>query len=336
MSGYTETTSRRIWSGCVGLQRVSSLPNTFQSIDGHRLPVFSDIVVCVSGIPELERRADIRRIVEQQGGAYVKAIERPVRVTHLLCSGDEESDKMRYAEKFIMRGEAQLHMVWEDWFWDSLKVKGRLDEARYNVRNPRPPPVVLRNTQPNIPDSTASSRANSMNAPVPPPPPADELDEEAACVKVMPDITLRVWTGLLERRGYEVTNGEVIRSPSRSQNPSRSLTPPLERRRAKNSSVISAVRSDNTFKAAAAGSSRPMPFKRTSTTSSSSSRQSGSQAGPSNQSKSASPKPSIFSGTRFALLDEAHTSAVVAAIEENGGCVVSGNGADIYVVRLSR
>ncbi|TEB31512.1 hypothetical protein FA13DRAFT_1663343, partial [Coprinellus micaceus] len=306
-----------------------------RSIEGHRLPVFSDVVVCVSGIPELERRADIRRIVEQQGGAYVKAIERPVRVTHLLCSGDEESDKIRYAEKFIMRGEAQIHMVWEDWFWDSLKVKGRLEEARYNVRNPRPPPVVLRNTQPNIPDSTAPSRANSMNARGPPPPPTDELDEEAACVRVVPDITLKVWTGLLERRGYEVTNGEVIRSPSKSQNPSRSLTPPLERRKAKNSGVISAVRSDNTFKAAAAGSSRPMPFKRPSTASSSSSRPNGSQEGPSNQSKSASPKRNFFSGMRFALLDEAYTPAVVAAIEENGGSVVLGDGADIYVVRLS-
>lgn len=336
MSGYMETTSRRIWSGCVRLDRVLVLPNTLQSIEGHRLPVFSDVVVCVSGIPELERRADIRRIVERQGGAYVKAIERPVRVTHLLCSGDEESDKIRYAEKFIMRGEAQIHMVWEDWFWDSLKVKGRLEEARYNVRNPRPPPVVLRNTQPDIPDSTVPSRANSMNDRAPPPPPADELDEEAACVKVVPDITLKVWTGLLERRGYEVTNGEVIRSPSKSQIPSRSLTPPLERRKAKNSGVISAVRSDNTFKAAAAGSSRPMPFKRASTASSSSSRQDRFQEGPSNQSKSASPKPNFFSGMRFALLDEAHTSAVVAAIEENGGSVALGDGADIYVVRLSR
>lgn len=84
--------------------------------------MFSNVVVCVSGIPELERRADIRRIVEQQGGAYVKAIERPVRVTHLLCSGDEETEKMKYAEKFISRGEAQIHMVWEDWFWDSLHL----------------------------------------------------------------------------------------------------------------------------------------------------------------------------------------------------------------------
>ena len=36
---------------------------------------------------------------------------------------------MRTAEKFVKRGEAKIHMVWEDWFWDSLKVKGRLEEA---------------------------------------------------------------------------------------------------------------------------------------------------------------------------------------------------------------
>lgn len=60
----------------------------------------------------------------QQGGKYVKNIERPVRVTHLLCSGDEETEKMHYACKFNERGEADIKLVWEEWFWDSLGFGG--------------------------------------------------------------------------------------------------------------------------------------------------------------------------------------------------------------------
>jgi hypothetical protein len=32
---------------------------------------------------------------------------------------------MRYAEKFSSRCEAKIHLVWEEWFWDSLDFGGR-------------------------------------------------------------------------------------------------------------------------------------------------------------------------------------------------------------------
>ena len=47
-----------------------------------------------------------------------------MRVTHLLCSGDEETEKMHYACKFNERGEADIKLVWEEWFWDSLGFGG--------------------------------------------------------------------------------------------------------------------------------------------------------------------------------------------------------------------
>jgi DNA replication regulator DPB11 len=47
-----------------------------------------------------------------------------VRVTHLLCSGDEETEKMHYARKFNERGEADIKLIWEEWFWDSLGFGG--------------------------------------------------------------------------------------------------------------------------------------------------------------------------------------------------------------------
>ena len=76
----------------------------------------------------------------------MKNLERPVRVTHLLCSGEEETDKMVYADKFNKQGEANIKMVWEEWFWDCLEFGGRFDEDNYLVTKPRPqrrtPPPV--------------------------------------------------------------------------------------------------------------------------------------------------------------------------------------------------
>ena len=111
-----------------------------QSVQDHRLPVFSGVVVCPSGITDITRRTEICKLVTAHQGSYAPKLERPVKVTHLLCSGDEETDKMRLAEKFKTRGEADIQLVWEEWFWDSLHYGGRFDEAPYHVRNPRPEP----------------------------------------------------------------------------------------------------------------------------------------------------------------------------------------------------
>ena len=78
----------------------------------------------LSGIDDITRRAEINKLLTQQHGVYVKNLERPVKVTHLLCSGDEVTDKIRYARKFNARGEANIHLVWEEWFWHSLDYGG--------------------------------------------------------------------------------------------------------------------------------------------------------------------------------------------------------------------
>lgn len=104
----------------------------------------------------MERRAQINRLVTKHGGKYVKIIERPVKVTHLVCGSatEDETDKMKYAQKFNQRGEANIRIVWEEWFWDSIdfggtcscmsvggvaeQSTGRFGEAAYKVSNPRP------------------------------------------------------------------------------------------------------------------------------------------------------------------------------------------------------
>jgi hypothetical protein len=84
----------------------------------------------LSGI-ETTRRAQIIKVLTQKNGVYTQNIERPVKVTHLLCSGDEETDKIRYANKFNARGEARIQIVWEEWFWDSLEFGGGFDRENH-------------------------------------------------------------------------------------------------------------------------------------------------------------------------------------------------------------
>lgn len=66
----------------------------------------------------------MNRLVTYNKGIFVINIERPVKVTHLLCSGDEKTDKMKYAEKFNQKGEANIKLVWEEWFWDCIHFGG--------------------------------------------------------------------------------------------------------------------------------------------------------------------------------------------------------------------
>jgi DNA replication regulator DPB11 len=102
------------------------IADTTQFVEKHRLPVFSGVVLSLSGITDIARRTEINKLLTRQQGVYVKNVERPVKITHLLCAGDEETDKMRCAEKFNKKGEANIHLIWEEWFWDCLEFGGKL------------------------------------------------------------------------------------------------------------------------------------------------------------------------------------------------------------------
>ncbi|KAI0788205.1 hypothetical protein C8Q74DRAFT_664413 [Fomes fomentarius] len=201
-----------------------------QSIKMHRLPPFAGVVVCVSGIGDVARRLEINQEVTKGGGTYVKQLERPVKVTHLLCgnTSEAESEKVRYAQKFNDMREAQIHIVWEDWFWDSLRFGGRFNEERYLVSNPRPSPRALpeavtlpppSSTAPDesgisseIQNAEASARGKAPVVPAPAP-----EEEEIASGKRVPAMTLHLWESILKPRGFEVQGGRLVRSPSKSQ-----------------------------------------------------------------------------------------------------------------------
>ncbi|KAF8813526.1 hypothetical protein BYT27DRAFT_7131662 [Phlegmacium glaucopus] len=358
--------------------------DTVKSVEQHRLPIFSGVILCPSGISDITRRTQINKLLVANEGTYLKNLERPVKVTHLLCSGDEETDKMCYAEKFNSRGEAKIHLVWEEWFWDSLDFGGRFDEAKYQVRRPRPERKTVGEvtSSPPPPSSEVPSQHDeppSSSAPKskqPPQPPQnstlDEMEEEKAFANVLPDATLLLWSKLLERRGYQVTDGEVILSPSKAHGPLSNAKKldmpnrPSSPQRHAGGSLISSFRRANSFAPVAQakdpGTSRQMPFRRSSSSVAgaiavaSSSKaatrppleeQLGrmqtsetireAEAGPSGSVPAASvPASMMFAGMVFRALGEARSPNVRRAIEELGGRMSTDQDEDVnfVIVRL--
>ncbi|KAG6919626.1 hypothetical protein DXG01_003490 [Tephrocybe rancida] len=318
-----------------------------EGITRHHLPIFSGVILCPSGINDITRRTQINKLLTQHGGIYLKNLERPVRVTHLLCSGDEETDKMRYAEKFNSRGEANVHLVWEEWFWDSLEFGGRFDEEKYQVRRPRPerksPPQETAVYSPPSSSAVQSDRPDNDQ---------DEPEEELAAVKRLPAATLQLWGSLLGRRGYEISDGELIKSPSKGPQPP--VPPPPQSPLAEKGkgSLIAQFRRSNSFappRSEATSSSRPQPFRRTRTTlvvetvansgsfmASAPPNRGENPNGESSKSATAG-TTGIFAGLKFTALGEAKSPSVRVAIEENGGRMLLGledEDVDYIIVRL--
>ncbi|KAF9525812.1 hypothetical protein CPB83DRAFT_858926 [Crepidotus variabilis] len=330
-----------------------------ESIETHRLPIFSGVIICPSGISDVTRRTRISRLVVQHQGVYATKLERPVKVTHLLCSGDEETDKMRYAEKFNGRGEAKIHLVWEEWFWDSVNFGGRFDETKYGVKRPRPEPRTQPETStPNPASSEVSSQHDqafpSSSAPQVSEPQsnkgnhtADDAlpEDEQAFTNVLPAVTLQLWSTLLNRRGYQVADGEVILSPSKIKDGNGGKKPekhfaedtPKPALLPEGASVISAFRRANSFAPVASrkDSSSGLPFRKGASASVAAMAQVP-VAGPSRiipadteplpqlpsamDDSTTSELPSqIFAGMTFQLLGEAKTANVRQAIEKLGG-----------------
>ena len=87
-----------------------------------------------------------------------------------------------------------------------------------------PPESSTTSDQPGISSEIQNVQASAADAGDPPPPPAagpsshsHEDDEEIASVKRVPAATLRLWQSILKPRGFEVQDGRLVRSPSKSQ-----------------------------------------------------------------------------------------------------------------------
>ncbi|KAL4066709.1 hypothetical protein J3A83DRAFT_4259044 [Scleroderma citrinum] len=338
--------------------------NFEESLSKYRLPAFSGVVLSFSGIDALDRRTEINRLLTAQQGVYLKNLERPVKVTHLLCSGDEETDKMRYAEKFNQRGEANIHLVWEEWFWDCLEFGGRFDERKYYVNRPRPErrslhevppstPIAIPDIQKDLDRSSNSLLQAQAGAQVPPPRSTFavinhlstelEEEEEVAAIKPTPAPTLHLWQSLLKSRSFEMDRGKLVRSPSKSQ-ASRSdpvrPRPPLKGvvngKGKEKESVISTFRRTSSFAHIQQEPSIRQPFRRET---------SFSAQGPEDAEGSTAKHPiiqevssiaTLFAGRTFRLLGEARCPNVRSAIEGCSGVVTDDDTAevDFIIVRL--
>ncbi|KAG0705816.1 hypothetical protein DFH29DRAFT_904916, partial [Suillus ampliporus] len=342
-----------------------------ETIPGYRLPIFSGITLSLSGIEDLEQRASINRALTRHGGTYVKAIERPVKVTHLLCAGDNETEKMRYADKFNKRGEAKIHVVWEEWFWDCLEFGGRFEEKRYAVTRPRPErkttneevttSIPVRDSAPGShPSNAIPVDGHLPRTPIPPKPSLEHdlaEEEELASLSQAPvrAVTLQLWGSLLRPRGFELdaVGNKLVRSPSKSQSMGGPPTSPTrlpvrlmpnarakgnekEREPQGKSSVISSFRRANSFAPPTKELGTRQPFRRTTTIAALGPEDAEGSEAPHRLQVEDSSMVTLFVGYRFRLLGEAKCANVRTAIESGGGVVMDEDtdNVDFIVVRL--
>lgn len=317
-------------------------------VEEHRLPTFSGITLCVSGIEDLDRRTNINRTVSQHCGKYVKNIERPVRVTHLLCSGDDETDKMRYARKFNERGEANIKLVWEEWFWDSLNFGGRFEETPYLVTRPRPERRQLLSLRKPCPiEPEPQQEQPQMDADVP-------EEEEIAVARRVPAAMLRVWESLLAPRGYTKVGSALVKAgPAEVSNST--LDPSLPRSGTKKDKGKQRALNPSSPPTARKGRSALATFTRSKSfapcttsmmedPSTSTARQPFRKAHslflPHIQSPAVhdDSKPQMFAGMRFRVRAEARSASVRSAIESCGGTWIENEdeeeSIDFVIVRL--
>ncbi|KAK7046773.1 hypothetical protein R3P38DRAFT_3346388 [Favolaschia claudopus] len=317
------------------------------SVAAHRLPIFSGVTLCTTGMTQIVRRTKVNKLLTAAGGSYVKALQRPVQVTHLLCASDTETEEMKYADKFNAAGEADppIKLVWEEWLWDSLEYGGRFDEAAYNARLPRPerkaPPVSAPQEQP-PPNDQKPSRDT-----------ADD-DEEWAPIQRLPSTTLQLWGSLLKTRGYQVAGNAVMLSPEKArqmvaQSRTQESTPEPDAPVGA-SGILSTFRRANSFaviprstaaaaRESSAGPSR-LPFGRAGSTRNLDGQRDtpppplsgGNKSGLKDEDAAAS----AFTGLRFLLRGDADALSVRNALESAGGMAVSnGDTTDYIIVRLN-
>lgn len=229
----------------------------------------------------------------------------------------------------------------------------------FSAATPPPPssdPSSQHDQPPSTPPQDSPHRSNSNDN--------DDAEDEPASINVLPTLTLQLWSGLLERRGYQIADGEVILSPSKKKaDPGKKQAkPPDSPRRAEipaRESVISSFRRANSFAPVAreeAGSLRQIPFKRAATSAvifavhdaqagpstpvitpprlDSSSKRCVAQPADSIPLASA---PKMFTGMSFRVLGEANCPTVRQAIEEQGGRICSDEEEVTFIiVRLVR
>lgn len=171
-------------------------------------------------------------------------------------------------------------------------------------------------------------------------------------MKRVPAVTLQIWQDLLKPRGFELQEGKLIRSPSKSQNPPRIVPDPFESPSknkgktravspekddrdaapAAKPSVIASFRRTQSFMRKPEDSSmQRRPFTRVPIT----------MAEPpvASSSSGLEQRHQLFQGKVFRAMGEARCPSVREAVEQAGGMLVSEGSdeeVDFIIVRLVR
>ena len=209
------------------------------------------------------------------------------------------------------------------------------------------------------PRSSPQPQDNSSNATLPPSSPpqlthphtTDHEEEEIAPVrKRIPHETLKLWENLLGPRGFEVVDGKLKRTPSKSQASQSYKQAPISPTKPKtrlvnavdNHSILSNFKRTNSFAIKPKGETRRRPFTRVATTGTpvtllglqQEAKQpiaSGSRL-PTDQTH----KGGIFSGKKFRALGEAKADNVKSVVEREDGFWIIDDleDVDFVIVRL--
>ncbi|TXT13776.1 hypothetical protein VHUM_01143 [Vanrija humicola] len=125
---------------------------THQSIESHRLLPFLGLKISITGIDQLDRRKQIIKLINQEGGVYSKDLDRTC--THLVSAypttdpKSKQSEKIKWSVKELgdramqrRRGkrldDPDMCIVYESWIWDCVGFHGRWNEDAYDARKPR-------------------------------------------------------------------------------------------------------------------------------------------------------------------------------------------------------
>ncbi|CDZ97539.1 Nucleotide excision repair factor NEF2, RAD4/CUT5 component [Phaffia rhodozyma] len=138
------------------------------SIAKHRLPIFRDLRICMSGFEIGPKRDEMIESIKQQKGFVSRVLDRSC--THLvtptgvgekvewakrvntdlnltLASGKParkikhveviETGTGKTKEVVVERDQQPIHVVWEEWVWDCLEAMGRWKEEDYRIEYPK-------------------------------------------------------------------------------------------------------------------------------------------------------------------------------------------------------
>ncbi|KAH8118085.1 hypothetical protein DFH11DRAFT_1851073 [Phellopilus nigrolimitatus] len=344
------------------------------SVDAHRLPTFKSIHLCLTAFDDVQKRKQIRKLLEKNGGTYVDALDKGSRLTHLLCGPDrgEKADergftpKMQFIEKSNKRSAEKVHLVWEEWLWDCLEFKGLLKEKAYLANGPRPQRRVRREASPLMAPISSAAESLRRQDSIPPSLPSTTFVnpadvEEVVSVKRLPETTARLWEGLLKNRGFEIKDGKLLRSPTKTQSSNsasgssskketRSPSPlstrkplpkvkPLRLEVDSGSSLSAAFKRTKSFAAKAAPSENPRSSSAFPSSLPSSSRLAStlSFAPVKEDNQTPDGERNLFAGLKFRALGDADGPKLAQAVELRGGLIFEGlnDDVDIIIVRLA-